>query len=182
MEYDDIETIEEVVEMGSVSMRVKTTPHSPRPMQLLKSNVKMSLSVWRSILGVFDQDDGRRPQEGRSRTHNYPGVNTNTARHIYGVQGCRLRAGLLMDECPFFRTPSVRRGRSPNRDVCPACVIRCGRNQSPGAPQEELDAVAGDVNRLTAVLGRETDKAVSPDTWETPSTRNHLDRGRFWLE
>lgn len=188
MEYDDIETIEEAVEMArglNAEEDYTAQPSTYAVVEEVVNDVVERVEVDPQFL----IDRWTKTLKKQIKNPHHPGVNTNTARHeLYGFKVALSELGLLdADECLVFRTPSARRGRSPNRSCLPMCVIRCVRNEYPGVHKRSSTRFARSVTSidLPPPLGRgdrHTKRSPRMYLRNLSSTRNHPGIGRFWLE
>jgi len=176
MEYDDIETIEEAVEMArglNAEEDYTAQPSTYAVVEEVVNDVVERVEVDPQFL----IDRWTKTLKKQIKSPHHPGVNANTARHeLYGFKVALSELGLLdADECLVFPNAFGPEGPQPQqeREELLACVCdTLCKERIPGRTQEELHTVCAkcDVNPLTAAFGevRPTCKAVSPDALEKP--------------
>lgn len=176
MEYDDIETIEEAVEMArglNAEEDYTTQPSTYAIVEEVVNDVVERVEVDPQ----FMIDRWRKSLKEQIKSPYYPGINPNTARHeLYGFMVALSELGLLdADECLVFPNAfgpeELPLNHEPGELLSYICDEIC-KERIPERTQEELDAVCAkcDVNRLTAAFleGRPTCKAVSLEVLEKP--------------
>ena len=156
MEYDNIETIEEAVEMAHGLYTEEDYTEQPSTYAVVEETgetvvervmvePQLMVDVWAKSL------------EEQIRSSHYPGVNANTARHeLYGFKVALTELGLLdSDACLVlpntFGPEEVQLLQKPEELLAYICDEVC-KEVIPGRTQEELDAVCAKckVNQLAA--------------------------------
>ena len=150
MEYDNIETIEEAVEMVRGLYTEKDYNEQPSTYAVIEEageEVVERVSVEPQLM----IDGWTKSLEKQIKSPHYPGVNANTARHeLYGFKVALTELGLLdSDACLVL--PNAFGPEEPEELLAYICDEVC-KERIPGRTQEELDAVCAkcEVNRLVA--------------------------------
>lgn len=144
MEYDNIETIEEAVEMAR-NLKV-----DEKALEIIDVPGK----VFQEAIPVEPQsmiDEWTKNLKEQIENSDYPGINANTARHeLYGFKVALTELGLLDSEACLV-LPNAFGPEEPEELLAYICDEVC-KERIPGRTQEELDAVCAkcEVNRLAA--------------------------------
>lgn len=150
MEYDDIETIEEAVEMARGLYTEEDFTEQPSTYAIIEeagAEVVERVSVEPQLM----IDGWAKSLEKQIKSPHYPGVNANTARHeLYGYKVALTELGLLDSEACLV-LPNAFGPEEPEDLLAYICDEVC-KERIPGRTQEELDAVCAkcEVNRLAA--------------------------------
>ena len=150
MEYDDIETIEEAVEMArGLYTEVDYTEQPSTYAVIEEAGVEVVEHV--SVEPQLMIDGWTKNLSEQIKSPHYPGVNANTARHeLYGFKVALTELGLLDSEACLV-LPNAFGPEEPEELLAYICDDVC-KKRIPGRTQEELDAVCAkcEVNRLAA--------------------------------
>lgn len=154
MEYDDIETIEEAVEMArGLYTEEDYTEQSSTYAVIEEAGAEVVEHV--SVEPELMIDGWAKSLEKQIKSPHYPGVNAITARHeLYGFKVALTELGLLDSEAclvlPNAFGPEELR-EEPEELLAYICDEIC-KERIPGRTQEVLDAVCAkcEVNRLAA--------------------------------
>lgn len=150
MEYDDIETIEEAVEMARGLYTEENYNEQPSTYAVIEEageEVVERVSVDPQLM----IDGWTKNLSEQIKSPHYPGVNANTARHeLYGFKVALTELGLLDSEACLV-LPNAFGPEEPEELLAYICDEVC-KERIPGRTQEELDAVCAkcEVNRLAA--------------------------------
>ena len=156
MEYDNIETIEEAVEMARGLYTEEDYNEQPSTYAVVEAAGETV--VERVTVEPQSMIDGwTKSLKEQIKSPHYPGVNANTARHeLYGFKVALTELGLLdSDACLVlpnaFGPEELLLYQEPEELLAYICDKVC-KERIPGRTQEELDAVCAkcEVNRLAA--------------------------------
>lgn len=145
MEYDDIETIEEAVEMArglNAEEDYTTQPSTYAIVEEVVNDVVERVEVDPQ----FMIDRWRKSLKEQIKSPYYPGINPNTARHeLYGFMVALSELGLLdTDECLVipnaFGPEELPLNHEPGELLSYICDEIC-KERIPGRTQEELDEI-----------------------------------------
>lgn len=156
MEYDNIETIEEAVEMARGLYTEEDYNEQPSTYAVVEEageTVVERVTVEPQLM----IDGWTKSLKEQIKSPHYPGVNANTARHeLYGFKVALTELGLLdSDACLVlpnaFGPEELQLYQEPEELLAYICDKVC-KERIPGRTQEELDAVCAkcEVNRLAA--------------------------------